>query len=538
MAGDPIDLGGWHLAFAMSYGDVNQQIASRIAALRTTSPNSYPAVLTLTGQTVGSSPQPIRISGDLDPWQLIEGGRQQAIRIGIVIENVTASIGASNYVGTISIAIDADLVTQPNTNIITVQPIVRTGGSAYQFDYSGLDQAPSSVDRTYLNSILGEWLKALDLFGSELMSIDPAVTLPGDWGWMAPQQSQAIVSEVGANPDDHEFIIVSMTGAAPPPSAVTLSGSLIPTGSRMGFAMAPAQFLDNVLKKGMPLTFLKAPSDSFTVVDKKLTANSDIDVPQFKLDDKHTVAATFSGAEFSIEGERIVFRSHVAFPYDSVNVDVDLALDFSLSLARKTVTINGQDVPDFPLIQPDAGNCTFGDIRAEANETFALLQWLVPFLTNVLIGVVAGGIEVARRVQRAQQVQAGPGNQAVQLNQVGGGAVPAGNPQQQAAAAQQAQNNAAGGNPVVMWGNLPRATALFIAGVAATFVAGNIIALLPVWIVLADQDKADQLVKGSMDEAISQVLQAYKLPDAAGVDMKTTSVGINNSLLIGADPIP
>ena len=555
MAGEPVDLAGWHLAFAMSYKDLNDQIAGQIQALRTNSPTVYPVQISLDQSTGGSNPYQVTLTGNPMPWRLIEGGRQEAAKIGIEIDNVSASIVHSGvtttFTGAVSVSINAELTVDTGTNKIRIVKPLSAGGSPYDFGgFSDLSPTPSNFDGALIKDALQSWLDSLwDLFGQELMTVDPTISLPGDWAWLAPQNSRAIVSEVGMTVDEHQFIVVSMTGSAPAPSAVTLAGSLIPPGSKMGLAMAPSPFLENVIKKGMPLTFLKTPSDQFTVTGNELSANGDITVSQFQIDDTHTVDATFSGAKFSIQDDQLVFDTHIAFPYQeagthAVDVNLDFALSYTLSLSRESITVpdssapgGTKTIPDYPLIQSDPGKFNIKNLYAEATETFDILMWAVSFGASLLVTIAAAGVGIYRGRQAWQNAQAGPGNNAVQMNNVGGG-VAAGNAAQGAAAAQQAGGAAAGGPaPPVMWGALPRATVLSLIGISTSWLVTTLLATVPFWIYLTQSKDAKDLVDKSMDDAISNLLKTYRLPVAAAEDMKVTSIGLNNSLLIGADPL-
>ena len=525
----------------MSYQDVNAKIASQLPALETKTPGTYPATINLSQTTSGSPPITITVRGNASPWQLVAGGSQSSAMLGIQITNATLSNGTATFSGTVGITISGQLQVSAANVITIVKP---TGaGSPYTIDYSGLDSTPTSLEATEFNLVLHAWLDTLwPLFGTVLMTIDPEIQYPTGWDWLTPNSSRAIVLEsVGGTVSDFQFIIVSMTRSNPPPSAVVISGSLIPPGSQMGFAMAPGPFLDNVIRLGMDKTFLATAPGKFSVTNQKLTAAQPIIVNQFQIDTTHTVKATFSQVELSIEGQRLVFRAHVAFPYQegtvqAVDVNLDLELDYGLSLTRTSITTaDGQTISDFPLIQlTDDGNFQMTNLTVEASGDFSLWQWLAPLIGSLVVAIAAAGIGIYKGRSDWNEYQASrAGNSAMRMNPVGG-KLAAGN---QAAAGAQAAGAAGGGpRPPVMWGALPRSTVLSLIGLTAGWLVGTGLSAIPFWIVLVQTGHATDLVKGNMDAAISKLLQTYKLPDAAGEDMKVASVSLNNCLLIGANP--
>lgn len=526
----------------MSYKDVNDQISAQIATLRATDPLRFPARLNLTETTSSTPPVTLTFEADVAPWRLIDGGGQQTVKIGIDLGNVSATIGATTYTGAASLIIEG-LLDVGSNNLIRISKAPTT--NPVTADWSDLNARLPSIDAILLLSMLRTWVDGLwDLFGTELMKVDPTINLPNGWEWLTPRNSRAIVSEVGATTDDHQFIVVSMTGNATPPNAVTVSGSLIPQGSKIGLSMAPGPFLDNVIRTGMDKTFLRTSPDRFTVANRTLRTDDVINVPQFQIDDTHVVDATFSSVEFSIEGERLVFTSHVEFPYsendvNAVNVAMDLRLDYGLSLSRGTITLSdNSQLADYPLIETDPGNFQISNLTIEATKTFDILMWAVSFGATLVLGIATAGYSAYRGRQAWQEAQAAPGNNAVQMAAIGG-QVGAGNTAQ--AAAQAAGAAAAAPDqpaPPVMWGVLPRSTVLSLVGLASGWLVTGLFTMIPFWIYLTQSKHAQDLIDQSMDDAVKEILKAYQLPMAADRDIRVTSIGLNNALMIGADPLP
>jgi hypothetical protein len=370
---DGINIGGWDVAFAMRYGDINRSIARTIAAERAAPPQPdrviFPAAVDInSSDALGNSTAVTSTS--ITDWELKAGGEDQNIVIGFAISDATITIGNGNPTTDddvarnviVNIEIEAKLVGQADGSFKidlrdTQAPI------SMIYDLTNSAETLSNIQQTTVNSVLIEWITyLLPAFEKFVTSIDASLgTNQADWSWMIPKVSEAVVNEpAGADVDDFMIVIRSMTTQNDPPAVSSLSGNLIPAGATVGIVINPSLFLDKMLVGALSPLFDDAADADFVVTENKIITTKPFVVRNFHPNAAgdtpgDAVQATFNNFEVEIVSDHIQFQADIEFPYKSITVATQFSSRMSLSLQQQTVTVTstGQTVD---LAMPDVQN--------------------------------------------------------------------------------------------------------------------------------------------------------------------------------------
>lgn len=548
-----INIGGWDVAFAMRYGDINNAIARTIIADRAAPPQSgtvvFPSDVNISSSDVTGVSTTVE-SSSISDWGLKAGGEGQNIVIGFAINGAKITIAdgnpntedkiASNVI--VNIEIEAKLVPQLDGSFTiglrnTVGPIQPT------YDLTGSAESLSSIQQTSINSVIINWVTGLlPAFDKLVTSIDASLsTNQADWTWMIPQVSEAVVNEpAGKDVDNFMVIIRSMTTQNAAPAVGSLSGNLIPDGATVGVVISPGLFLQKMLVGALSPLFDDAQDSDFVVSENRITTSKAFKISNFHPNAAETtpgdaVEAEFNNFEVELVGDHIQFKSDIRFPYKAINVATQFGSRMTLSLRTDTVSVTstGQAVD---LAMPDVQN-TFTQTRntvISASDTLNVASYLA-MAAALLMGAAFAGSQVL--AGEADEPVAGDTTTAngvtdTQLSDLST------QPDDLTAAEDDEASDtfsrsAAGEAPPRTFGHT-RGYWLKTVGVGVmTVLTGGALAAVPAIIKDIQSGEVDE-VNRDLTALLGEILKVLSLPEGTTEDYELVSIGIDGTLVIGA----
>ncbi|MET0285360.1 MAG: TULIP family P47-like protein [Polyangiales bacterium] len=541
------DTNGWDTVFAIKFPDVNAAI-----------------------KKAKSSPQAFELNDDTDPdtklalagvfgdWALTTGGQGQNVHMALPITRGQLKRTALDPTSGARTETTLDLAGAKATielRLEMVQPVKATANADKKRELkvkSRAAQGESTVTVLQLqlptgasgSALMIELAKAtlqthlnanLSAFNHTFASVDLSSRADVDGlQWLMPTFTSYAVATENKTLEESVFAVLSMTEGREKTSPTlphVVSPNAIPAGARSGFLISSERLLKKVLLPGMPLLFVNAKEDDFTIGDNGtlITNKNALTVQPLQLEDGKTIHPDVKAYGFKLSFETDTL--HVLF--DTLHFEYTPGMDAYVRFSTHgTASLEEQRIALKMVDGSTAGSTVEASVGV---QVASIVSGLALIIVGAIVGVcVPGEAEVvgeagaeltengttfALNEVTANVVKDGEsiGAEAANANPITGGAMDL------------AANQAGGGRAFAGWlGRNWRRIGLITA---AVLTGGGVMAVFP--ILEAVQQGNLENIPG-LDKLTASATKPVSWPNAAQYTL--TSVQLNGSLQLGGNP--
>jgi len=564
---DNIELGGWDIAFAMQYGDVNKSIADMVKTQRADAKKkntaaAFPKKLDYTDPVLGST----TVKADIpDPWRFKSGGDGAEIVLGVTMTNlsiqVTSPIDGKVILDISGATAIVDIFAKIAGNADgTFQIVPRQSARIMNVNYQFQAGSPAldTINKVTVDTAINEWVKnAMPGLGIILSKIDTSLgTKNPDWDWLIPKVSEALVSEVAGRSDDEQLLVIrSMTTSKNAPVSGLTSGKLVPDGNlvngettvreenrpTLGIAINPSLFLEKLIQPALYTLFDGAKPADFRVVGKKIVTTKTWTIKNFAPDEKKptdVVPADFSNFAVEIVDDHLDFSSGIKFDYLSVVLSTTYRSLMALSYGDVEIPMaGGKPAQTIKGLVPTNTLVAANDTRVSASASLDLGS----YITGAAV-IIAGAIFSAASAAAGDDDPPAPGaktsaggNNVQALGDIEDdnaiGLRPTGQDETEAAAT--LEDSANGKSPKRTFSHTRKYWFKTIGVGMLSLLLGGGLTTIPS-ILQRVQSGFAKDVDEDLDDFMLAALKVLLLPSGPASDYKILNAQINGTLVIGA----
>lgn len=380
---DPIDLGGWHTASAVTYRALNEAIIAQ--------------GVTPSGIQYTSGDGSAAIDGTFGPWSLTVGaGAGTRVMLNLPITSGTFTLqGTPQPIVACDVGVSLGLAFVPQDD--GLQVLVPTGDEPITVETVTPSQGDTTTDAVF-KQVIQNWLEEnLDdfriVFGS--VNLDADYALEG-LTWLTPSYVAYAVAEpiTGATLDNSIFGILCLIDGEEPSSSLEAAIPLeaIPEGKDAAFLISQQKFIQHMLLDAVPFMFkgiedepattnFRIENDGTTIVNIK-----DLELANVKVKDKDRNPKV-EARDFTIEADGPHLKLNLAKAKFEYSLGIYIVIEYDSTSTLGYDSDNG--ILKVTVVEEDSEGACEVSKGIEIAEAITGIASIVLTLVGALGGTVS-----------------------------------------------------------------------------------------------------------------------------------------------------